>query len=512
MAITAEKVRPTARLGAHEGRLKGDYAREQVEYFYAPLVEKMKYLFHPVMKYNKAHVVMLTEKEIVDRERARKILIALKEIEDLGVEGIDFDPRLQGIYPNVEALLIDKVGFNVGGMLYIGRTRGDAQKVPERMAHRATLLDLMDEVNAVRRAALGLAADNVETMMPSYTHLQHAQPMTFGFYMLSFIDAMEADFERLMDGYKRINMSSAEIGAGMTTSFPVSRERVAELLGYEGIIENGLYCHRSLDRELEILAALSILTVDIYRLCEDFHVWCASDINFMELDDEFSATSFMMAQKKNPVGLAHPELVAITTHQTFNTFHDFSKRNTSEVSLKGSQSYAFRHEAMMDIIGALRSMKGIISTVILHKDVMQQSVGRLFSQGTDLTDALVRESGLSFREGHRVVGVLVRTALEQGKNPNHVTTEMLKQAAKDALGKAIEFKEESLKKVLDPMEGIRSKKILGGTAPDIVKEAIERKGRTVDEQEHWIKAKRDALAAADQKLLRASEAILQANS
>jgi argininosuccinate lyase len=510
MAKTSERVKPTARLGAHEGRLKGDYAREQVEYFYAPLVEKMKYLFHPVMKYNKAHVVMLTEQGIVDRERAQKILAALQEIDDLGVESIDLDPKLQGIYPNVEALLIDKVGYNVGGMLYIGRTRGDAQKVPERMAHREALLDLMDEVNAVRRAALDLAAENVETIMPSYTHLQHAQPMTFGFYMLSFIDAIEADFERLMDGYKRVNMSSAEIGAGMTTSFPVSRQRVAELLGYEGIIENGLYCHRSLDRELEILAALSILTVDIYRLCEDFHVWCASDINFMELDDEFSATSFMMAQKKNPVGLAHPELVAITTHQTFNTFHDFSKRNTSEVSLKGSQSYAFRHEAMRDIIGALKSMKGILSTVILHKDVMQQSVGRLFSQGTDLNDALVRESGLSFREGHRVVGVLVRSALEQGKNPNHVTVEMVKQAAKDALGKNIQFKEESLRKVLDPMEGIRAKKILGGTAPEIVEEAVQRKRSTVDEHERWIKAKRDALAAADQKLTRACDEILAA--
>jgi argininosuccinate lyase len=512
MAKPSEKVRPTARLGAHEGRLKGDYAREQVEYFYAPLVEKMKYLFHPVMKYNKAHVVMLTEREIVDSERARKILTALAEIEDLGVESIDFDPKLQGIYPNIEALLIDKVGYNVGGMLYIGRTRGDAQKVPERMAHREALLDIMDEVIAVRRAALNLAAEHVDTIMPSYTHLQHAQPMTFGFYMLSFIDAMESDFERLMDGYKRVNMSSAEIGAGMTTSFPVSRERVAELLGYEGIIENGLYCHRSLDRELEILAALSILTVDVYRLCEDFHVWCASDINFMELDDEFSATSFMMAQKKNPVGLALPELVAITTHQTFNTFHDFSKRNTSEVSLKGSQSYAFRHEAMKDILGALKSMKGILSTVILHKEVMQQSVGRLFSQGTDLTDALVRESGLSFREGHRVVGVLVRNALDQGKNPNHVTTDMLKQAATDALGKTIEFKEESLKKVLDPMEGIRAKKIFGGTAPEIVKEAIERKNRTVDEHERWIQAKREALAAADQKLARACEAIVGPNT
>jgi argininosuccinate lyase len=508
MATTSEKVRPTARLGAHEGRLKGDYARDQVEYFYAPLVEKMKYLFHPVMKYNQAHVVMLTEREIVDRERAKKILAALREIDDLGVESIDLDPKLQGIYPNVEALLIDKVGYNVGGMLYIGRTRGDAQKVPERMAHRAALLDLMDEVIGVRRAALDLAAPHTETIMPSYTHLQHAQPMTFGFYMLSFIDAMEADFERLMDGYKRVNMSSAEIGAGMTTSFPVSRERVAELLGYEGIIENGLYCHRSLDRELEILAALSILTVDIYRLCEDFHVWCASDINFMELDDEYSATSFMMAQKKNPVGLALPELVAITTHQTFNTFHDFSKRNTSEVSLKGSQSYAFRHEAMQQIIGALKAMKGIISTVILHKDVMEQSVGRLFSQGTDLNDALVRESGLSFREGHRVVGILVRTALEQGKNPNHVTVEMVKRAAKEALGKDIEFKEESLKKVLNPMEGIRAKQILGGTAPEIVKEAVDRKRRTVDEHERWIQAKRAALAAADQKLERACEQIL----
>jgi len=154
-------------------------------------------------------------------------------------------------------------------------------------------------------------------------------------------------------------------------------------------------------------------------------------------------------------------------------------------------------------------MKGILSTVILHKEVMQQSVGRLFSQGTDLTDALVRESGLSFREGHRVVGVLVRTSLEQGKNPNHVTTETLKQAAKEALGKSIEFKEESLKKVLDPMEGIRAKKILGGTAPEIVTEAIGRKGRTVDEHERWIKSKRQALAAADQKLQQACAAIVE---
>ena len=145
MAKAPEKVRPSARLGAHEGRLKGDYAEEHVNYFYKPLVEKTKYLFRPVMRYNKAHIVMLTERGVVDQERSKKILTALAEIEDLGVESIELDPKLQGMYPNIEALIIDKVGYNVGGMLYLGRTRGDAQKVPERMAHREALLDIMEE-------------------------------------------------------------------------------------------------------------------------------------------------------------------------------------------------------------------------------------------------------------------------------------------------------------------------------------------------------------------------------
>jgi len=508
MAKATERITPLARLGGHEGRLKGDYAEELVRHFYKPIVEQTQYLFHPVMKYNKAHIVMLTEREIVDRERARKILTALREVEERGIDSIELDPRLEGIYLNIESLIIDKVGYNVGGMLYLGRTRGDAQKVPERMAHREALLDIMEEAVGVRRASLRLASENVETLMPSYTHLQHAQPMTFGFYMLWFIDAMETDFERLRDGYKRLNMSSAEIGAGMTTSFPVSRERVAELLGFEGIIENGLYAHRSLDRELEDLAAFSILMLDVYMLCEDFHIWCASDINFMELDDKYSATSFMMAQKKNPVGLAHPELVAITVHNTFNLLHDFSKRNSSEVSLTLSQADRFRHEAMDNVLGALKAVKGIISSVILHRDVMRESVGRLFSQGTDLTDALVRESVLSFREAHRVVGSLVRNALEQGKDPRDVTREMLSQAGKDALGRPVELKEESLRKALDPMEGIRSKRIMGGTAPEVVREAIERKEREAGEHEGWVKQKRDLLREADQKLEKACMAIL----
>ena len=228
----------------------------------------------------------------------------------------------------------------------------------------------------------------------------------------------------------------------------------------------------------------------------------------MELDDRYSATSFMMAQKKNPVGLAHPELVALITQNTFNMLHDFSKRNTSEVSLKGFHSGSFRHEAMQNILGALKTVKGIISSVILHKDVMRERVGRFFSQGTDLADALVRESGLSFREAHRVVGTLVRNTLEQGKDPRDVTVMTLGQAGKDALGRPIEVGEESLRKALDPMEGIRSKRIMGGTAPEVVREAIERKERKVGEHEGWVKQKRDLLREADQKLESACAAIL----
>src|SRR3954464_10025021 len=139
---TSGRSRPEARLGAHEGRLTGDYASDEVEYFYKPLVERMRHLFRPVMQYNLAHVVMLTEQGILDRERARTLLATLREVLGAGVDAIEMDPKLQSLYPNLEALVIDRCGYNVGGMLYLGRSRGDAQNQPFRMSQRQWLLDI----------------------------------------------------------------------------------------------------------------------------------------------------------------------------------------------------------------------------------------------------------------------------------------------------------------------------------------------------------------------------------
>jgi argininosuccinate lyase len=500
--------RPEARLGAHEGRLTGDYAGDEVEYFYKPLVEGMRYLFRPVMQYNLAHVVMLTEQGILDRERAGTLLATLREVLEAGVDAIEMDPRLQSLYPNIEALVIDRCGYNVGGMLYLGRSRGDAQNQPFRMAQRQWLLDIMAEVLEIRQATLDLAEKHAETLLPGYTHLQHTQPMSFGFYMLWFAEALEADCERLMGAYKRVNQSGAEIGVGLTSSFPMNRERVAELLGYEGLIENGQLAHRGLDREQENLFVLSLLGQNMFRLCEDFLFWCSTDVNFMELDDEYSATSFMMAQKKNPAALNHVEVGAMVAHSTLETIHQIAMRNTSEVAIKGSLAVTAFEEAARTVYGSCRIMRGMLPGIVLHTDRMLDSIVNAFCQGTDLADALVRETGLSFREAHRVVGTMVRRALARGLKPAEVTPEFFREAAEEAIGQPATLSPEALRQVMDPLESIRAKRVTGGTAPDMVRQSIQRKSRQLAEDRAWLEQKRARLAEAETALTSACDAIL----
>jgi argininosuccinate lyase len=317
---------------------------------------------------------------------------------------------------------------------------------------------------------------------------------------------MEANFERLMGAYKRLNMSTAELGAGMTSTFPIDRHRVAELLGFEGVVENALYAHRSLDREIETLAMMSITMLDVYRLAEDFHIWCSSDIDFMELDDAYSGTSFMMPQKKNPNGMAQLELAAILTHQALNLLHDFSKRNTSEVILPGNQAGRYREEVMQTAVGGLMAVKEIIPTVVLHKEPMAAQATASFSQGADLSDALVQECGLSFRESYRVVAALVRAAYDAGNSyetrmkPQDVTVKMLDEAAVAAIGKPVNLSAESLRKAMDPMECVRMKTVFGGCAPETVLESIKRKTATVDKDEAWLN-ERKAYVTGGAKLL-----------
>jgi argininosuccinate lyase len=503
-----EKVKPIVKLGAREGRLTQDAADDHIQEFYVPVVEGTVHLFEWVLKYNKAHVVMLAEQKVIDVKHAAAVIEASYELEALGGQNIELNPRLLGIYPNVEALTIDKVGLNVGGVLYTGRSRNDAQRVPDRLANRALVLECMEEVIKIRNVTLDLAEKHVRTLMLNTATLQHSQPTTFGFYLLWFVDAMEADFERIMDAWKRLNMSSAEIGVGMTTSFPVDRFRVAELLGFEGIIENALYAHRSIDREIEIMSVMSMLLLDIYRLFEDLLLWCSSDVDFVEIDGRYCSTSFMMAQKKNPMGLLHPQMVAMIVHQQCNLLYDFARRTTSDVMFHGTQVMPIRHAAMKKIPGALRATRNIIPGIKPHPDKMQAHMGEAFAQATDLSDALVRECGLSYREAYLVVGRLVRLTEAQGKTSLDATLDLLNQAAEEVLKRKLNLSLRSFSEAMDPLEGINAKRVVGGVSPEIVGEAIKRKRQRVSEHQDWLESKRAMLAAADEKLTKACAGIL----
>jgi argininosuccinate lyase len=494
------RVRPQARLGAHEGRLTGDYAEEAVAYFYKHRVDKQRHLFQPVMTYNRAHVVMLEEQGILDRPRAAELMKALREVEALGVDAIDFDYKLEGIYPNTEALVIDKIGYFVGGMLYLGRARGDAQRVPHHMVSRAMMLDVFDQLLEISRSALTLASANLETLMPCYTHLQHGQAMTFGFYMASVAEALEVERGRIVDLYGRLNMSPAEIGIGTTTSFPMNRQRVAALLGFDGVIDNALYAHRNVAHDIETMFTAAMVALALYRMCEDFLIWCSSDVGFMELDDSHSATSFMMAQKKNPIALHNMETSLFVAHSALLSLYEIGMRNTAEISVWAARGVSTCYESLESVLAATRLIRTMLPGISLHKDRMREAVGKHFAQATDLADTLVREGGISFREAHRVVGVLVRRCVERSIEPDSIDTDMLTAAAEEAIGKHVALSGESLRCALDPLEAVRTRRVFGGVSPSEVESAIGRKRAAIDEHARWLAERRASLEAADREL------------
>jgi len=267
-----------------KGRLGS--ARGDVTKFTSSIKSDEKLLKH-VVDINRAHIVMLMEQEIVDRAAGTKILGALK---GLGTR-LKLKPSHEDVHMAVEEEVTKTTGPEIGGNLHVAKSRNDQVSTAIRMALREELIKLMKLTVDLQTAILGFSKGHTGTLIPGYTHLQPAQPITFAHYLLSFYDTLRRDLYRILEAYTRVDECPMGAGALATTSFPISRERVAELLGFSAVLENSLDAVASRDFILETLASLSIMAVNISRFVEDLIIWCTSEFGLIELPDEFSSTS-----------------------------------------------------------------------------------------------------------------------------------------------------------------------------------------------------------------------------
>jgi argininosuccinate lyase len=487
-------------LGSHDSRLSKGPATVVVEDFYARWLEATRPLFEKLIEYNEAHVVELQAAGVISRPDAKQLLKTLGWMRLQGVDGFRFDPALEDLAPNLEGIVVSRLGEAVGGRLLTGRARGEVTNVGMRLLLRENYLELLEALNALRREVLALARQHVNTVMPSYTHAQHAQPTTLGHYLACVSEALETDFARLADCYGRLNTSFAESGIGQGTAYPIDRHRVASLLGFDGLIENTRYALLCWDRTLEVLAQAAICAVNINRFSDDLFYWCTYEFGMVELADEYSGTSYIMPQKKNPYVL---EELSVIPGRAIGTFaQDAFRWNRVSYGLAthigGVKTDASK--TVREVCSAAKMLAGVVATLTVRKELMRERAGVHFTQASELADTLVRETGISFRTAHRVVGNVVREALAAGCKPHEIDVAMIDAAAIKVTGKPLGLSAEILKRSTDPVYLIRSRIVVGATAPDTVVSALANRDAQLQHDATRLETMQSSVSAARRRL------------
>ncbi len=502
---TANAQSSKVRLGDHDGRLTKGSDPDLVKYQYVHEVETQKPTFKWVVRYNMAHVVMMHEQGVFTREDSIKLLTGLRDIEALGVEKFPLDPEYQGVHPAIEADLVKRYGYEVGGRILTGRARGDVHHTAARLTVRDRLIEVLDEIIGLREVILKLAEQHTDTVMPAYTWFQAAQPTTLAHDLLHIVEGFEANFAHLRTNFREVNLGTCEAGVGCGTEYPINRERVGELLGFEGLVENTKFAHRDMGiAEVFLLADLAVLMGHVFRFTDDLYPMTSQEYGYIEFGDEWCTTSFIMPQKKNPTSFKSFRFKALKAMSDatmgINTYFTSPSNMLGEMSHIGRIAVGCMDE---QVIPALKHMKGMMPTLTIDKELALERAGVYFTQGTNLADTIAREKNLSFRTAHRIVGVLVRDAVKQNIKPAGITLEMVDRAAQEILGQPIRLDPKALQDALDPVVIVKNRKGTGSTGPAMIHKAIENRTRSIAEDREWLQGKKALLKEAERKLMTA---------
>lgn len=459
----------------------------------------LEHYFYPLVETNKAWTVMLVETGIVDEKVGGALLDAILGLEAEGPDAIgEFNPKYEYFYSHVEHYLIERAGEEVAGEINIGRTRPEPLT---RMVVRRRVLDTLDGLGSLRATLLDIAERDSETVMPQWTHLQHAQLSTVGHYLVGIVNALERDCERLLSAYSNVNECTLGCGALAGSSYPLDRQLVADLLGFDGYRENTIDCVSSSDFMLETSAALANMMITLSRLCQDLYIWQTEEFGFIEIGDEFAGSSSMMPQKKNayPFEYVRARAAHAVGEMTsaFGTLHNTNFQDIKDVE----EEVVYPVFRLFDETSrSLKLLDGTISSIEFKRDTMLEKAAEGFASCTELAAKIHQETDLSYRTAHRVVGNLVLRAFKQGKNATHVDAALVNESARHTIGRELDIDDELVRSALNPTAFVEAHDVPGGPAPQVLSRAIQGARKGLEEHDDLVTKKREALDGASSEL------------
>ncbi|MEE9339652.1 MAG: argininosuccinate lyase [Methylococcaceae bacterium] len=411
-----------------------------------------------------AHAKMLCKIDILSESELKDILSGLNTISEEIKKGVfNWSIKQEDVHMNIEARLTDLIGI-AGKKLHTGRSRNDQVATDIRLYLRSEISNITDQLSRLQHAILDLAEKEADTIMPGFTHLQVAQPVTFGHHLMAWFEMLSRDKERLQDCCKRINIMPLGAAALAGTSYPIDREMTAKLLGFSRPSNNSLDSVSDRDFAIEFTAAGSLIMMHLSRFSEELVLWASAQFDFIDIPDAFCTGSSIMPQKKNP---DVPELVRGKSGRV--TGHLISL-----LMLMKGQPLAYNKDNQEDkeplfdtadtLVNSLRAFADMIPHIGAKKENMYNAAKQGFATATDLADYLVRK-GMAFRDAHEVVGLAVRLGVDTKRDLSEISLEELQK-----------FSPEITEDVFDilKLEGsVAARKHIGGTAPDTVRAAIK---------------------------------------
>ena len=414
---------------------------------------------------SQAHATMLAEAGVLTDEERDAIVQGLDEIRaEIEAGEFEWSVALEDVHMNIEARLTDKIGIT-GKKLHTGRSRNDQVATDIRLWLRDEI-DLIDaEMERLMTGLLDQAEREAATIMPGFTHLQTAQPVTFGHHLLAWFEMLKRDRERLADCRKRVNRMPLGAAALAGTTYPIIRERTRELLGFDEVCENSLDAVSDRDFAIEFCALAALCVTHLSRISEELVLWTSAQFNFIDLPDRFCTGSSIMPQKKNP---DVPELVRGKTGR-------LNGHLIALLTLMKSQPLAYNKDNQEDkeplfdavdtLAGCLRAFADMIPAIEPNREVMREAARRGFATATDLADYLVRK-GIAFRDSHEIVGKAVALGIEKKKDLSDMSLAELRQFSDQI--------DEDVFEVLTLEGSVSARDHIGGTAPDQVRAAVKR--------------------------------------
>lgn len=462
--------------------------------------EAKRHLLGPMMAINKAHLIMLHEQQLISGNEARQIAAAIQQLDLEALQQASYTGQFEDLFFQVEHQLLEHAG-DVAGNLHLARSRNDMGISIYRMVLREKLLTVLSSAVYLKEHLLFFAEDHTETVMIGYTHTQQAQPTTMAHYVTAAVDSLDRDIRRLTAAYANCNRSSMGAAALTTSGFPVSRERMMELLGFDELIENSYDAIGGADYLGEIASALQLAAINLGRVVQDLLLWCTQEFAVLKVAAPYVQISSIMPQKRNPVSLEHLRALLSSCAGNAGTvltmIHNTPFGDIVDTE-DDMQPYAWKSLDIMD--KSCRLLAAVVGTMEVNKDVLRKRTQGSFATVTELADTLVRSDGLCFRTSHHIVSGVVKKAVQAGIGAHEVTLGLVNEVALQVIGREVSLSAEALRLALDPVHFVELRSLPGGPNPEVMKRMITDRSRRQQEQEQWLDQARDKITRALQNL------------